>query len=161
MDLGVGELELGLLKLGQQLVVLALGLVARGTGVVEFGLGGGFLVDQRCLAGEFDLGAVEASLGDGHRGLGGVDPGLIWSLLDHIEEVSRLHRGALGEVLLLEETFDAGEEVNLLKGLDPGGEADGGAKVLRFDLDHGDGGDGGGRGSLLLFRAVAATSEHA
>ena len=123
-------------------------LARGGGGVVEPRLGSRLFPDQLRLTPPLELGAVQRRLRARDRGLDVLDLRAVGRLLDHEEEVARLHLLALSEQLLLEEALDTGAQIDLVHGLDPSREAGGRGDVAPLDLEDRDG-RGGGAARLL------------
>ena len=114
-DPRVAEVEAGGVERGPGRVDLGLRRVPARDRVVVVALADGLLLGQRLQPGDFLLGLVEPRLvrGDVRRRLRHLR--LVLLRVDRVEEVSRLHEGALLEVDGLEVARDAGPDLHVLR----------------------------------------------
>ena len=124
-DVGVVEIDFGLLERRLGLHDLGGGRVHRRLVLVDYGLGAELLLGQVQLPSVLQLGVGRFGLGRGEVGLGLLDQRLVLDLLDLIEQVAGLHVLAFAEQDLLEEALDAGAKLDLVDGLDVTDEFEG------------------------------------
>ena len=124
-DVGVIEIELGLLERRLHLHDLAFGGVDRCLVLVDLALRTELALRQVHGAVVLELGIDELGLGDGEISLGLLDRRLELRLLDLVEQVARLDVLTLLEQDLFQEALDAGAQLDLVRGLDSADELEG------------------------------------
>src|ERR1700716_755643 len=124
-NVGVVEIELGLLQRRLQLHDLAFGGVERCLVLVDLALRTELTLRQVHGAVVLALSIDELGFGDGEISLGLLDRRLELRLLDLVEQVARLDVLTLAEQNFFEEALDAGAQLDLVRGLDPADELEG------------------------------------
>jgi hypothetical protein len=159
-DLGVAQLQLGLVQGCLQARDLAAGIGLFGGGLIEPLLRAGAARDQL-------RGAIDLERGQGQRrfrlldaALDLIDGGFVRLLLDHEQEVTLLDVLAFLEQAFLQKALDAGAQLDLVARLNAAREGGCGLDLLLHHRDHGDRGWRRGRLGPLGLAAVGNKRRH-
>jgi hypothetical protein len=138
VDVGVAEVDLGLLERRLRLEDLGRRHLVIGAPLVDLGLRDVLVLDQLLAAPQRDLGIDPVGLGARELGLALLDDGLILVLLDHEQQLAGPDVRTLLERPLLEKPGHAGAQLDLVLGHDPTIEAEGRRDIDKLRRDHGD-----------------------